>query len=118
MQKTIEGTDLDIKAIKSETKEFVNKGFENDYPLVKKEEIEGSVFTVFKYDQVFDGTGKTYFNIKAIDEKDQPFCFNGSSILTNQLIENGMPCKVKLIRKKREGDKLKPYYWIFVNPKD
>lgn len=114
-QKTIEGNDLDINAIKKETIEFTAKGLEDNYPLVKKEDIEGSVFTVFKYDQVFDGSGKQYYNIKALSEKDEPFCFNGSAILINQLNENGMPCRVKLVRKKRD-DKLKPYYWIFVNP--
>ena len=116
---TLDGNtiEIDIKKIKSDAVEFTAKGFDDNYPLVKKEEIENTVFTVFKYDQVFDVSGKTYFNIKAINEKDAPFCFNGSAILINQLEENGMPVKVKLVKKQREGDKLKPYYWIFVNPK-
>lgn len=116
--KTLDGKeiDIDIKTIKSSAVEFTAKGFDDNYPLLKKEEIENTVFTVFKYDQVYDGSGKTYFNIKAINDKDEPFCFNGSAILINQLEENGMPVKVKLIRKERKGDKLKPYYWIFVNP--
>lgn len=117
-QKTLNGEDvtIDIKAIKKEVKPFVEKKFDNtNYELVKKEHIEGQSFIVFDYSTNKDEEGNVYYNFKCLDNKDKPFCFNGSSVLADQLEENGVPCFVKLLKRERSPpNKLRPFYWIFV----
>lgn len=110
-----EQTKIDIVGIKKEAKNFVAKEFElEEYPLIKKIELENAVFCVFEYTAVTDKEGKPYYNFKAINSKEEIFCFNGSNILMEQ-IRGCIPCNVKLIKKARD-DALKPYYWIFANP--
>ena len=104
---------IDIENIKKQAKEFKAKEFQmNEYPLLKKIDIENTVFTVYEYKRIMAGE-KEYYNFRAINEDDEIFCFNGSSILRTQLEEFGMPCKVKLVKKSRPNDKLRPYYWVF-----
>ena len=117
-QKTIEGgeIEIDVAAIKKSAGNFVAKEFERDnYPLLKKNDLEDQTFLVFAYSKITDEDGGIYYNFKALDKKDNPFCFNGSNVLSGQLEDNGMPCWVKLIRKQRD-DKLRPYYWVFTAP--
>lgn len=106
---------LDIEAIKKTAKVFQPKALEMDnFPLVKKEDIENEVFIVYNYSLVKDELGKVYYNFKCLDKKDNPFVFNGSIVLVGQLEEFGLPAKVKLVKKERSPpNKLKPFYWIF-----
>lgn len=114
-------SNVDIAGIKKSAKAFIRKEYVgDDYPLVKKEELENAVFIVFSYNTVND-EGSTYYNFKALNinysgfKKDEIFCFNGSNILATQLDEAGMPCRVKLVKALRDN-KLRPYYWVFSTP--
>lgn len=122
VQKQDEKTsNVDVASIKKNAKAFIRKEYVGDeYPLMKKEDLENSVFIVFSYNTITDEKN-VYYNFKAVNinygglKKDDIFCFNGSNILATQADETGMPCKVKLTRIMRD-DKLRPFYWVFSTP--
>ena len=114
MKNTNKNTKINVEDIKKAAKLFKEKEYEmSDIPLVKKTDIENTCFIVYEIQKVLSEEGKEYFNFRCLNEKDEEFCFNGSSILKTQLDDFGTPCKVKLMRRHKPEDKLKPYYWIF-----
>lgn len=114
-QTNLEEPKINVADIKKNARVFVAKSYEmENYPLIKKEDIEGTTFLVFEYKTVKDELGKVYYNFKCLNKKDAPFCFNGSNVLAEQIEDFGMPAYVKLTKKIRVPEnKLRPYYWIF-----
>ena len=108
---------IDIRAYIENAVDFQPK--KKEYPekeIKKKEDIENKIIYVYDYQKIVrENEIKSFYVFDCIDENEVPFSFFGSNILANQISDNILPIKTKLIKVQTKNN-LAGYYWSFSRP--